>query len=210
MKALNNLFPKRLYSASNHNILAIVFVLLVILVVQYPAVFSKSVNTVFGKAIILLIVILLTTYNTLIGLAATIAIVVFNVYLFDTGYEGFENDSNKTSEVDSSKSEPQKNGSPTVSQPANVENSTTPLISAPVPPVAPIYPPAVPESSSIPQISGLSQTDLMLAAKQIVKSQDSGALPIIKGTTNDVTPSEPSGATKTTGSTLKPSSTNLP
>jgi hypothetical protein len=207
MKALNNLFPKRLYSASNHNILAIVFVLLVILVVQYPAIFSKSVNTVFGKAIILLIVILLTTYNTLIGLAATIAIVVFYVYLFDTGYEGFENASNTTPAVDSSKSEQQKTGSPTVSQPANVESSTNPLISAPVTPVAPIYPPTAPELSSIPQISGLSQTDLMLAAKQIVKSQDSGALPIIKGTTNDVTPSEPSGAPKTTGSTLKPSST---
>lgn len=89
LNSLNKLIPKQLYSSSKHNVLAVVFVLLVILVVQYPSIFSKSANTVFGKAIILLIIILLTNYNTLVGLAATIAILVFYVYLFDTGYEGF-------------------------------------------------------------------------------------------------------------------------
>ena len=88
---VNKLIPKQLYITSNHNVLALVFVLLVILVVQYPAIFSKSANTIFGKAIILLIIILLTNYNTLVGLAATIVAVVFYVYLFDTGYEGLEN-----------------------------------------------------------------------------------------------------------------------
>jgi hypothetical protein len=86
---VNKLIPKQLYSTSKHNVLALVFVLLVILVVQYPAIFSKSANTVFGKAVILLIIILLTNYNTLVGLAATIVALVFYVYLFDTGYEGF-------------------------------------------------------------------------------------------------------------------------
>jgi len=89
LNSLNKLIPKQLYSSSKHNVLAVVFVLLVILVVQYPSIFSKSANTVFGKAIILLIIILLTNYNTLVGLAATIAALVFYVYLFDTGYEGF-------------------------------------------------------------------------------------------------------------------------
>jgi hypothetical protein len=89
MNIFNKVNKLILYSTSKHNVLALVFVLLVILVVQYPAIFSKSANTVFGKSIILLIIILLTNYNTLVGLAATIVALVFYVYLFDTGYEGF-------------------------------------------------------------------------------------------------------------------------
>jgi hypothetical protein len=89
MNIFNKVNKLILYNTSKHNVLALVFVLLIILVVQYPAIFSKSANTVFGKAIILLIIILLTNYNTLVGLAATIVALVFYVYLFDTGYEGF-------------------------------------------------------------------------------------------------------------------------
>ena len=96
MNIFNNVNKLILYSTSKHNVLALVFVLLIILVVQYPAIFSKSANTVFGKTIILLIIILLTNYNTLVGLAATIVALVFYVYLFDTGYEGFVEGMNHT------------------------------------------------------------------------------------------------------------------
>jgi hypothetical protein len=92
----NKLIPKQLYSTSKHSVLAIVFVLLVILVVQHPVAFRKSANTVFGKAIILLIIILLINYNMLVGLAATFVALMFYAHLFDSGYEGLVGDMSTT------------------------------------------------------------------------------------------------------------------
>jgi len=175
-----------------HNILAIVFVLLVILILQYPAIFRKSVDSVFGKALILLIVVLLTSYNKLVGLAAALLLVAFSAHLFDMKHvninliEGF---SPKTVE---------QSGAPHSSQPAGVETSTDPLIK-PVEPVAPsaMIPP-LPTTVSKP--AGPTQTDLMLSAKEITKSENSKALPINLVKNDNVAPHDPAS----TSSTLKP------
>jgi hypothetical protein len=205
MKLLNNLIPKQLTSIINnlnnqHNILAIVFVLLIVLVVQYPAIFSKSINTVFGKSIILLIILLLTNYNTLVGLAATIVVVVFYVYLFDTGYEGFVENMEETPKPTIT----EKNGKPTISQPSLVETSNNGLIN-----IDQNSEPKIPAIST-PDTSGPTQVDLMLAAKEATMSEDSKKLPIIKTQNADVMSSEPVGVPKTTAdnATLKPSLTN--
>ena len=90
-KLINTFIPKNIYNASNHNILAIVFVLMVILVAQHPNLFSKPINSTFGKLLILVIVILLTGYNIVIGLSATLIVIGLYIDLFGSksGYEGF-------------------------------------------------------------------------------------------------------------------------
>ena len=176
-----------------HNILAIVFVLLVILIVQYPHIFRKSVDSVFGKALILLIVVLLTSYNKLVGLATALLLVAFSAHLFDIKHvninliEGF---SPKTEE---------QSGDPHSSQPSCVETSTDPLIK-PVEPVASsaIIPPV---STTALKPAGPTQTDLMLSAKEITKSENSKALPINLVKNENVAPNDP----ESTSSKLKPS-----
>jgi hypothetical protein len=199
---LNKLIPKQLYSASKHNVLALVFVLLVILVVQYPSIFSKSANTVFGKAIILLIIILLTNYNTLVGLVATIVALVFYVYLFDTVYEGAvgdmgtENKDEKTPKTDSA--------------PAGISSTPSPVgmpaASLTAPPAAPLSAPAAP-ATSIPLATPLanpqeaSQMEKMYSG-QINMTQDSKSIPYEPVQNPYVQPSESMGNTKSTSNAI--------
>jgi len=79
------------YTYSKHNLLALVFVLFVLLVAQHPNLFSQPINSKLGKLLVLLIVILLTHYNIVAGLAATISVIGLYIYLHNYGYEGFEN-----------------------------------------------------------------------------------------------------------------------
>ena len=90
-KLFNTFIPKNTYNASKHNILAIVFVFMVILVAQHPNLFSKPINSAFGKLLILVIVILLASYNIVIGLSATLIVIGLYIDLFGStsGYEGF-------------------------------------------------------------------------------------------------------------------------
>jgi hypothetical protein len=207
---INKLIPKQLYSTSRHNVLALVFVLLVILVVQYPAIFSKSANTSFGKAIILLIIILLTNYNTLVGLAATIVVVVFYVYLFDTGYEGLEN-------MDAPSDKPQENTpkpdaasnsaiNGVSSTPSALETSANSLIEASAPPA--IAAPAVPIPTATPVATPqeVSQSEKMYSGQIPMTPQDSNTIPYTPMQNPDVQPSESTGNAKSTSdaTTLKP------
>jgi len=203
---VNKLIPKQLYSTSKHNVLALVFVLLVILVVQYPSIFSKSANTVFGKAIILLIIILLTNYNTIVGLAATIVALVFYVYLFDTGYEGLENmDTAAVEKKDENAPKPNATGTNTgtgiSSTPSAVVTSTNPLIEPSAPPA--IAAPATPVPVATPVANNQpTQTDIMLAASQATASQPSGALPSTNVQNPNVQPSESTGNAKSTSNAI--------
>lgn len=199
---INKLIPKQLYSTSRHNVLALVFVLLVLLVVQYPSIFSKSANTVFGKAITLLIIILLTNYNTLIGLAAATVALVFYVYLFDTVYEGaasgMDNSIVKKDEVNDP---PKIDGLKSVA--ATVETSTGPL---PTNSELTLKTKTFTETPN--ESAPSSQSDIMLAAKTATASQDSKALPSpMNASTSNVAPADSTGSAKSTSdaTTLKPS-----
>jgi hypothetical protein len=193
MKFFNNLVPKQLYVSNKHNSLAVVFVLFIILVVQYPYIFSKSANTVLGKAILLAIIVLLTNYNTLIGLTATVAILVFYIYLFDTGFEGLEVMDNESPKPEGS------HGNPMKSPPANINESNKPLNDVP-PPKTSV---AVPSAKKVPVET--SQTDKMLIAKTITAPQNSKTIPYTPTKNSSVTPAEPIGIKKVTNVALKPS-----
>jgi len=209
---VNKLIPKQLYSTSKHNVLALVFVLLVILVVQYPATFSKSANTVFGKASILLIIILLTNYNTIVGLAATIVTVVFYVYLFDTGYEGLENMDAPAGKPEESIPKPDDSsagnsaGTGISSTPSSVETSTNSLIEASAPPA--IAAPAVPIPAVTPMENPqeVSQSEKMYSGQIQMTPQDSNTIPYTPMQNPNVQPSESTGNAKSTSdvTTLKP------
>lgn len=201
----NTLIPKQLYSASKHNVLALVFVLLVILVVQYPSIFSKSANTVFGKAIILLIIILLTNYNTLVGLAATIVALVFYVYLFDTGYEGFvegmgEKDTPKTDSTSAI----------SITDPSGGGKKSTPSLvgmGQSAPPVT-VSPPTVVSATPIPLVTPTanpqeaSQTEKMYSGQINMTPQDSKAFSYTPVQNPNVQPSESTGNTKSTSNAI--------
>jgi len=212
---LNKLIPKQLYSANKHNVLAVVFVLLVILVVQYPSIFSKSANTVFGKAIILLIIILLTNYNTLVGLVSTIVALVFYVYLFDTGYEGFVEgmDPQTASAPTASPKKDEKSlaAKPDVS-PAGIASTPAPVGMSINSLTGPSAPSAIPDPATpIPLATPLanpqeaSQTEKMYSG-QIQITQDSKSIPYEPVQNPYVQPSESLGNTKSTSdsTTLKP------
>ena len=195
----NTLIPKQLYSASKHNVLALVFVLLVILVVQYPSIFSKSANTVFGKAIILLIIILLTNYNTLVGLVATIVALVFYVYLFDTVYEGAVGDMGETNTTSATSIiDTSGGGKKSTSSLVGSGQSATPATVSSPPAVAVTEIPLVNPVTGTPP----SQTDIMLAASQVVASQASGQLPSMNVQNSNVQPMEASGNTKSTSNAI--------
>ena len=206
---INKLIPKQLYSTSGHNVLALVFVLLVILVVQYPAIFSKSANTVFGKAVILLIIILLTNYNTLVGLAATVVALVFYVYLFDTGYEGLENmDAAAKPTENTPKPDTASTSSGTVvsSTPSPVATSTNPLIEPSAPPAIAAPATTVPLATPITNPQEVSQTEKKYSGQINMTPQDSNAIPYTPVQNPNVQPSESTGTAKSTSdaTTLKP------
>ena len=211
---VNKLIPKQLYSTSKHNVLALVFVLLVILVVQYPAIFSKSANTVYGKAIILLIIILLTNYNTLVGLAATIVALVFYVYLFDTGYEGFVEGMDTPAANKPAENTPKpdtastgtSSGTVVSSTPSTVATSSNSLIEPSAPPAiaAPATP--VPLATPITNPQEVSQTEKKYSGQINMTPQNSNAIPYTPVQNPNVQPSESTGTAKSTSdaTTLKP------
>jgi len=84
---------KGIYTSSNYNLLYILFVIVIItniIILKYPAcVISHIFNGILGKIIIIFLIILLTSYNTLIGLIATIMIISTYMYLQKNTYEGF-------------------------------------------------------------------------------------------------------------------------
>jgi hypothetical protein len=196
---LNKLIPKQLYSASKHNVLALVFVLLVILVVQYPSIFSKSANTVFGKAIILLIIILLTNYNTLVGLVATIVALVFYVYLFDTVYEGAVGDMG-TEKKDENTPKPDSAPAGISSTPSPVGISLTATPSAPAAPAASAATP-IPLATPLANPQEASQMEKMYSG-QINMTQDSKSIPYEPVQNPYVQPSESMGNTKSTSNAI--------
>jgi hypothetical protein len=195
---LNKLIPKQLYSASKHNVLALVFVLLVILVVQYPSIFSKSANTVFGKAIILLIIILLTNYNTLVGLVATIVALVFYVYLFDTVYEGAVGDMG-TEKKDENTPKPDSAPAGISSTPSPVGMPAASLTAPPVASAAPAAP--IPLATPLANPQEASQMEKMYSG-QINMTQDSKSIPYEPVQNPYVQPSESMGNTKSTSNAI--------
>ena len=70
----HKMIPDKYYEVQKHNLVGIFFVVLVILIAQYPAEFRRSFNTVYGKLFILILIMLLTNYNVVAGLTATIVV----------------------------------------------------------------------------------------------------------------------------------------
>ena len=85
----HKMIPDKYYEVQKHNLVGIFFVVLVILIAQYPAEFRRSFNTVYGKLFILILIMLLTNYNVVAGLTATIVVLALYIDLFKTGDEGF-------------------------------------------------------------------------------------------------------------------------
>ena len=85
----HKMIPDKYYEVQKHNLVGIFFVVLVILIAQYPADFRRSFNTVYGKLFILILIMLLTNYNVVAGLTATIVVLALYIDLFKTGNEGF-------------------------------------------------------------------------------------------------------------------------
>jgi hypothetical protein len=76
---------------SDCNLFSIIFVIVItisIIILKYPAsAISHIFNGILGKIIIIFLIILLTSYNTLIGLIATIMIISTYIYLQKNTYE---------------------------------------------------------------------------------------------------------------------------
>ena len=204
---VNKLIPKQLYSTSKHNVLALVFVLLVILVVQYPAIFSKSANTVFGKAVILLIIILLTNYNTLVGLAATIVALVLYAYLFDIGYEGLENMDAAVPATNTATASPKQDSTNNVNGVGGLNPAPLAMVSEPSAPAA-IPAPATPTPLAAPITTPqeASQVEKKYSGQINMTPQDSNAIPYTPIQNPNVQPAESTGNAKSTSdaTTLKP------
>ena len=76
---------------SDCNLFSIIFVIVItisIIILKYPAsAISHIFNGVLGRIIIIFLIVLLTSYNTLIGLIATIMIISTYMYLHKNTYE---------------------------------------------------------------------------------------------------------------------------
>lgn len=171
------------YANSKHNILALVFVLVVLLVAQHPNLFSRQINSVWGKLIVLLIVILLTHYNIIVGLIATISIIGLYIYLHDSGYEGFENATVKpdpsASVASTGKTEPA-----TVTATGEEKDTAVTNVLAPAPVDKPKNKPVTPPSVATPPAANM--VDKQLSAADQVKSIPSGHIPVSKGKSDAV------------------------
>jgi hypothetical protein len=208
MNIFNKFIPKQLYSTSKHNVLAIVFVLFVVLVVQRPTIFSKSANTLLEKVIILLIIILLTNYNSLIGLAAAIVALVFYAKLFETGCEGLENMETAVGKpAENAPKQDTSNGTGISSTPSLVSTSENSLTSPSAPPATVDLANTVPLATPIENPQDVSQMEKKYSGQINMTPQDSNAIPYTPMQNPNVQPSESSGNTKSTSdaTTLKPS-----
>ena len=183
--------PKKLlsYTNSKHNILAIVFVLVIVLVAQHPNLFSQPVNSTIGKLLVLLIILLLTNYNIIVGLIATILFISLHIYLHESGYEGFENavpGSAPIAPVDSTgkKSVPSKLDETDDSKPTEVAKT----VSKPSMPSKPSVP-STPKPPITPHATKL------INASNVTKPMNSKQIPATKTTNKDVVAHSPNTGT---------------
>jgi hypothetical protein len=203
------------YTNSKHNILAVVFVLLVLLVAQHPNLFSQPINSVWGKLLVLIIVLLLTHYNIVAGLVATISVIGLHIYLHDSGYEGFTegmcpdpNDPTCPKVVDPppsvasiGKAAPApltSDGKTATSLAAGGVGAAPTVDGTPSGTVAPALGAAAPAITSGSKTAGapaVSMVDKKLAAESATKSQQSSSLPITKGTSDKVEANSPTTGT---------------
>ena len=172
------------YTNSKHNILAVVFVLIILLVAQYPNLFSQSINNVWGKLLILTIIIFLTHYSVEAGIATTIATIALYHHLRDSGYETFENANTKTTKPDPSapvastgKTEPAALTKDGVEKDAMVTSKFGP------PPADKPKEKPVATPSSAPTAN---MVDKQLSAAEQVKSLPAKSLPAPKGKSETV------------------------
>jgi len=194
------------YTNSKHNILAVVFVLLVLLVAQHPNLFSQPINSVWGKLLVLIIVLLLTHYNIVAGLVATISVIGLHIYLHDSGYEGFTegmcpdpNDPTcpKVDPIDSTgKNKPAaltpdgKTGTSLAAGGVGAAPAVgAPAVGAPAVGAAPAV------GSKTASAPAVSMVDKKLAAESATKSQQSSSLPITKGASASVDAHSPTTGT---------------
>jgi hypothetical protein len=161
--------------------LAVVFVLIILLVAQHPNLFSQPINSVWGKFLITIIVVLLTNYNIVAGLIAAILVIGLYVYLHDSGYEGFENTNAKPDPsapvASTGKTEPAivtENGE---------EKDTTVTTKFGPPPVDKPKEKPVATPSSAPTAN---MVDKQLSAAEQVKSLPAKSLPAPKGKSETV------------------------
>lgn len=180
------------YTNSKHNILAIVFILIVLLVVQHPNLFSEPINSVWGKLLVLLIVIFLTHYNIIVGLAATISVIGLHIYLHDSGYEGFENAENKPEPsvpvASTGKTEPA-----TLNSNGEAKDTTVTNVLAPAPVEKPK--PSKPVTTSTTKAPTTNMVDKQLNAHELVKPVPAKPLPAPKGTSENAVAHSPSTGT---------------
>ena len=167
---------KHIYNSGNQKISAILIVLIVILVLQYPNMFSSTINTVIGKAIILILIVYLTSYNIIAGLFATFVILGLYTYLINFGYEGLENMVIPTtaSTADALLSVKPDKVEPYLKTVQSGGPSTF------VKPVTPIV---------TPTVASNSVTSNMLQTEQQIRPKDSGTIPIMPVKNASVAPS---------------------
>jgi predicted membrane protein len=89
LKSLLNF--KHIYNSKNEKMIAIIFIILVIIVLQFPKTFRNLINTVIGKLVLLLLIISLASYNVIGGLIATIIMLAYYGYFKNPVKEGLDN-----------------------------------------------------------------------------------------------------------------------
>jgi energy-coupling factor transporter transmembrane protein EcfT len=67
-------------------LLALFYITFIVLIVQYPDIFSNFFNQPIGKFIILLILLLLTLFNIFAGLICTVIVILFYLLMHTKGY----------------------------------------------------------------------------------------------------------------------------
>ena len=72
-----------------NNIIAILYVLIVILVIQYPQIISNIFNNTLGKVLLLILIIYITNYSIFAGLTATAIIMLLIIYVNNLQYETY-------------------------------------------------------------------------------------------------------------------------
>jgi hypothetical protein len=172
------------YTNSKHNILGVVFVLIILLVAQHPNLFSQPINSSWGKFLLLLIVILLTNYNILVGLIAAISVIGLYIYLHNSGYEGLEN------LVEPAKPDPSapvastgKTEPSTLTPNGEVKDAMVTSKFGPPPADKPKEKPVVTPSATAPTTN---MVDKQLNAAEQVKSEPSRHIPVLKGKSDTV------------------------
>ena len=181
-KLFARLSPKIL---NKNNIFAILLVSILILVLQYPNILSKSFQTIVGKLVLLLLIITVTNYNVTAGLISTVATVVLYTYLYDNGYEGFvEGMCPDPNNPDCAKQTATQHPIPDIASTGKTIPSaivggeaTDTLVTNKFAP-APVAPPTTTPATH-PTTPTTNMVDLQLKAQQLVKPENSKAIPVM-------------------------------